>query len=109
MIDSDKQGFRKLLTAAYKIYDKRVADSDLKLWYECLKPYSPENIRMAFSQHLQTNKWCPRPAEIIEILKLAEDTVKIRQRPREIAHKMTKEQREQGLKNFKEMVKGVFK
>lgn len=109
MTEQDKLGFRKLLTAAYKIYDKRVAESDLKLWYECLKSYSPENIRLAFSQHLQTNKWCPRPAEIIEILRLAEDSMKVRYRPKEIVHKMTPEERAEGLKKFKEMTEGVFK
>ena len=45
MIDSDKQGFRKLLTAAYKIYDKRVADSDLNPRMNIKKPRQNSTIK----------------------------------------------------------------
>jgi hypothetical protein len=96
MIESEKDQFKKLLIAVYKMYDKTVDKNSMRLWWECLVEYDSSIIRKAFSHHLKTNKWMPRPAEIREIIKLAEDTKKIRQ-PRELPHKMTREQIQKGL------------
>ena len=109
MIDSDKTGFKTLLTAAYKIYNVKVDTPTLKIWWSCLKKYSAEDVQQAFSQHLQTNKWSPRPAEIIEILELAKANTLAHKKVILLHHKHTAEERAANLARLKDITSELFK
>ena len=109
MKDSDKRQFWELLKATYEIYGKYPTPTAAKMWWGSLKFFTFESVQTAFSHHINSNKYLPRPSEIREILRLAEDSVKARQRTPQIEHRMTSEQRKAGLEKFKQMTKEVFK
>ena len=55
-----------LLDVAASVMSKDLTPMEVALWTELLSPYSQEAIRWAFRQHLLTEKFFPKPAEILE-------------------------------------------
>jgi hypothetical protein len=61
--------FELELTAAMEIYGAAApSEATLRMWWAILRPYPIELVSAALSDHCRYNKFCPRPADIIERL-----------------------------------------
>lgn len=110
MIDSDKAGFKKLLTLTYKMFGtQKLEDDVLRIWWQSLKDYSPSDIKDAFSTHIKDSKWLPRVKEIRDILDLKRDTIEAHKKVILLHHKHTAEERAANLARLKDITSELFK
>lgn len=71
MIDVEREHFSQLLTATLEIYGASLTSNTLAIWWSLLEPFPLEELRRAFSTHLQDparGRFAPKPADIIAAL-----------------------------------------
>jgi len=96
-----KQQFKDLMFGVYNLYNRPLPNTHtLQLWFGSLKKYSFENVSAAFSQHMDESPYCPRPNEIRELIGLAKATMEARSHTPLIHHKMSSEERKEGLRKL---------
>ncbi len=61
--------FQKIMLCATEIYSKEVTEIYVQTFFILVKEYEISEIELAFKKHMQTNKFFPTPAEIIESIK----------------------------------------
>lgn len=62
----EEKEFCQILTATMEALSKSVTPAAVGLWWSVLRDYDLDAVRKAFSRHLQTSKFPPTPAEILE-------------------------------------------
>lgn len=68
MRDTDKQAFVKLMIVTMKLYEKQVDREVIDVWWNIFSKYEFDQVRQAFSIHIEQDKFAPRPASITAIL-----------------------------------------
>jgi hypothetical protein len=68
MQPQDRPAFVETLTTNLEMFDKEAKPATIALWFETLKGYRIEDLTQAFSIHLTSSKFAPKPADIIEII-----------------------------------------
>lgn len=64
----DKKKFGELMAVSGSIFDKELTAPMLRIMFETLSEYSIDQIGAAFTKHLQTGDFFPRPAQLIRII-----------------------------------------
>ena len=101
MNHSDKQDFWELMNSTYKMYNCSLPiANELKIWWASLKEFSFEVVSLAFSEHINKNKFKPRVAEIRAIIELARDLAKSKDRTPLLYHRMSAQERVEGLRRL---------
>ena len=65
---TDKKAFAEILNGTLIIYGQVADPAVMRTWFTLLQPYSLTEIGHAFEVYLTTNKFPPKPADIIEII-----------------------------------------
>lgn len=65
---TDKKAFAEILNGTLIIYGQVADPAVLRTWFNLLQTYSLTEIEHAFQVYLTTNKFPPKPADIIEII-----------------------------------------
>jgi hypothetical protein len=71
MIERDRDNFAELLTGVYDFYRKDASDQVLEIWWQAMKPFDLEAIRVAFGQHTMNpdnGRFLPMPADVVRML-----------------------------------------
>ena len=69
MDNSQAKTFGDELTAIFSIYDKPAPSKTVKtVWWKILINYDLSSVLKALEYHAGTNKFFPKPADIVEIL-----------------------------------------
>ena len=70
-----EQETRVCLAAVYEIYRKQLETSNpdeyVNLWHRYLCDEPAELVQMAFDKWIATEKWAPKPSEILELVESA--------------------------------------
>lgn len=75
MIPSDKPAFLAVLSRTFRTLRQPVPEPEiLDVWWAKLEPYPIEAVAAAFSMHLDTSRFAPTPAEILDHLPKRGDT-----------------------------------
>lgn len=56
------------MTEASILFDKKLSAELVGVYYDAMKDFPDEKIKMAFKKYFKTGKFFPRPADIIEII-----------------------------------------
>lgn len=64
----DRGKFIEILGTASEVYGAQLSQILLDVYWNILKPYSDEDVAVAFTTAMKTLKWMPKPAEILSIL-----------------------------------------
>lgn len=72
MTETRTKTIDKMLMAMAIVYDKDLPDAAIDLYHELLAPYPVELISAACHNCMTNSKWFPRPAEIIEQIRIAQ-------------------------------------
>lgn len=64
---------QKILEPVSELFSRPMTPEILNLWFGLLGPYSPEEIRSAFSRFIQTESRMPLPADILKIIRGSEE------------------------------------
>ena len=64
----DRGRFIEILGTAAEVYGAQLSEILLDVYWNILKPYSDEDVSIAFSTAMKTLKFMPKPAEILSIL-----------------------------------------
>jgi hypothetical protein len=74
-----KKEFAALLLTTLEIYGKpEPSEVALKMWYAMLKRYDISRIKEAFKHHIETSRFPPTPADIINRIEGSEDSKALR-------------------------------
>ena len=65
----DEVKFKEFMTVLCEIHDKRLSQLLSDLYWKVLEPFSDEDCERAFKELIYDNKFFPKPAEFIEILR----------------------------------------
>jgi len=65
MIEQDRKSFLAALVAAAEIYDKKLSDAQLDLWWGLCSQIDLSQFNQAMTQHLRTSTFMPRPADLL--------------------------------------------
>jgi len=68
MTDREKPEFMKLLMSTADLHGKELSTDVVELWWNSLKAFDLNQVRQAFSDHIQDpvkGEWMPKPANII--------------------------------------------
>jgi hypothetical protein len=68
MQPQDRPAFVETLTQSLEVFDKEAKPATIALWFETLKGYQIQDIMQAFSIHLASSKFAPKPADIIDAI-----------------------------------------
>jgi hypothetical protein len=68
MTKPDKERLTAILHQTAGVYDKPLTKSVVALWLNILDGFGIDAIADAFTTHIKTQRWFPRPAEILEQL-----------------------------------------
>ena len=60
---------QKILEPVSELFSRPMTPEILNLWFGLLSPYSPDEIRNAFSRFIQTESRMPLPADILKIIR----------------------------------------
>ena len=66
-----KQKFIEVMGTAAALFDvdlEKKGPVYLDVYWQCMKPFSDQEVARAFGVAMQTLKWMPRPADILEII-----------------------------------------
>jgi hypothetical protein len=66
---NDKIKFKELLTVLCEIHDKKLSQTLADIYWESLSPFTDEQCEKAFKELILTNKFFPKPADFIEMLR----------------------------------------
>jgi hypothetical protein len=66
MTEHDRGRFAELLLAIGETYSEPVSDARMEIYFRALSDLSLDDIRQAAHVHVKTQKFFPRPAELIE-------------------------------------------
>ena len=64
----DKKMFKEYITAISEIYDKIISSTSARIYWQVLEPFSDSQCQDAFDKAIQTCKFFPKPAELIELI-----------------------------------------
>lgn len=75
MLDQDKEEFAKQILVLGELYDKKLSIAIVELYFEALKAYPIEKIKLAITHIVQTHVYntMPKPAEFIQFIEPPED------------------------------------
>ena len=65
---TDKKAFAEILNCALIIYGQVADPTVMRTWFTLLQPYSLTEMEHAFQVYLTSNKFSPKPSDIIEII-----------------------------------------
>ena len=69
MLDIDKKDFFLLLAATLEVYGQTPPSQGvMRIWWQAFANFEAALIRQAFSEHIRTSKYAPRPADILEAI-----------------------------------------
>ena len=69
MKTADKKAFAETLVGACAVYDRRPLEAAaIRIYWECLLTYSLEDLHGAMVRHIETSKFFPKPAELIQLI-----------------------------------------
>jgi hypothetical protein len=68
MNNNDEKKFGELMAVSGSIFDKELTKPILRIMFETLKEYSIDQVDAAFTKHLQTGDFFPRPSQLIRII-----------------------------------------
>ena len=68
MNKNDVNQFSQVWRAACEVLGQTPSDAAIALSFQVLEKYDLSDVQKALSQHLETAKFIPKPADIIEIL-----------------------------------------
>lgn len=68
MRQEDKKEFIKLFMGISELYEKRLSEALISLYFESLKEFSIENIKKSFNLHAKTSKFFPKPSDLLELI-----------------------------------------
>lgn len=66
MTHENKPEFAQILTAMAEIYDKELSEISVQLYWNCLKHLDFDHFREACAKCVETSKFMPKPAEILQ-------------------------------------------
>ena len=72
MTDKEKPQFMTLLISTADLHKQELSSDVVELWWNSLKAFDLNQVRQAFSNHIQDpvkGEWMPKPANIIAKLK----------------------------------------
>lgn len=69
MDNKDLPEFSKIMAVLTTTYDRRTSEELLGIYYDILKQFGIEEIKNAVCEHIQTNKYFPKPSELIALIK----------------------------------------
>ena len=98
MIDSEKRGFKDMMTTMANIYSKPEPTQDtLRIWWAKLNQYEFMQVSRAFDHWVDSNKYMPNIADVLETIKA--------QKPKEFIKALPRHFTEQELLNNHERMK----
>lgn len=65
MESNDRKEFSALLKATLEVYGSQLSAEAVSIWWVALSRFEIEQVRHALSLHIQSNKFPPRPADVI--------------------------------------------
>ena len=66
---ADKKAFAEMLAGACAVYDRRPLETAaIRIYWQCLRAYSMDDLQAAMARHIQTSKFFPKPAELIQLI-----------------------------------------
>lgn len=67
MTDSDKENFREIMSTLCELYSKKISKTMLRMYFECLKEFTIEQVASSIMEHLNSVKhgsYFPKPSDI---------------------------------------------
>lgn len=68
MNKNDMVEFAKIMATAGVVFDKEISKELCATYFDVFTDYDLDSIKKAFTQYIKTNKFFPKPAEIIELI-----------------------------------------
>lgn len=68
MTENDKKQFAELLADTMEVFEKQVSATTVGIWFNVLQRYTIEEIQYGFSAYMNTGKFSPKPADIVEAI-----------------------------------------
>lgn len=65
---ASRQALASCLAVAGELYRTEITEPTVRTWAALMAPYSPSQIKQAFTAHFQQSKFFPSPAEIIDLI-----------------------------------------
>lgn len=65
---SKKRRIATILHRTADVYDKDLKPSTIEVWLNLLEPYDADSVSRAFTKHVKSQRWFPRPADILELM-----------------------------------------
>ena len=78
MQSRDQKRFVEILTATAVLYGKDLNEMVIDLYYQTFEKYGIDDISAAFTKHIRSSKYFPKPAEIREQLRGVGDDLEAR-------------------------------
>ena len=69
MIDQDRPKFAAMLATLAEIYERTVTQQVAEIYFTALKDFSIDDVKMAVEHAVKTNRFFPRPAELLETMR----------------------------------------
>lgn len=68
MQKTDRAQFAEILSVVYETHGKTASEAVIRLWFGALEEYDIEDVSRALSQLMRSNKFLPKPADVVDIL-----------------------------------------
>lgn len=68
MKNDDRKEFSVLMKATFELYDREVTKTTGNIWWSVFEKTSIEDFRGAMNAHIKKSHFCPKPADIRELL-----------------------------------------
>lgn len=71
MRDTDRQEFKSILVSTMSVYGNEISADVMRIWWAALSTHSMDEVRLAFSRHIQdtrSGRFAPKPADILSII-----------------------------------------
>jgi len=65
--------FAQLMVQTAEIYNEKLSEIKIELYFEILKDFPYASIERAFVHHIRTSKFFPKPADIVEFIEGSPD------------------------------------